>query len=420
MVLSPKDQSCCPRCRASLEGEGEYLRWCPQCNWNAEAEQPDRPDGWIERRYRVFGKRLGDRLLSGLMMQTGEDGLVPRWSMPVILALLLSSVLLLVAPLIAVTGILVLALHWPEPLYLVLGAVMLFAAFVLRPRLPSARKHVVQSMSDFPALEAVCVRVSTAKGISPIGRVVIESDFNAWVMQTGARQVPLLGIGVALWSILTPQEQVALLAHESGHLRNRDPLRGLVTANAVHVLDTWDYLLGHDRLNTMDGLTTIGYIPFAVMRKAVAALRHVLLTLTFLESQRAEYFADALARQVAGHAACISLMRKMSYDAHLSKAAEKTYYSGDQRGRGLIATFGAIAAALPSSEIERLRRIGEAEGSRIDSSHPPTASRIRFLAHAPAQPSVTMSEDESGLISKEFAPYIERMSERLMAQYFED
>jgi Zn-dependent protease with chaperone function len=354
------------------------------------------------------------------MAQTGEDGLVPKWSAPILLALMFSAVLLMAAPLLAVAGVLVIFLHWPETLYSVIGAVLLLSAFVLRPRLFATRDQTARPISDFPALEAVCGKICAELGIAPLTEVVINDDFNAWVTQWGLRRTPRLGIGLTLWAVLTPQEQVALLAHECAHLRNRDPLRSLVTANAIHVLDTWDYLLGPDRLNCMDGLTALGYIPFALARKVVAALRYVLLALSFQESQRAEYFADALARQVAGQEACISMMRKIPYSAHLRMAAEKTYYSGDHKGHGLIENFSTLAAGLPSSETERLRRIGEAEEARIDASHPPTASRIRFLEHFPAPPRVTIDVSEAEAIAREFAPFTARMSERLMSLYFAD
>lgn len=163
----------------------------------------------------------------------------------------------------------------------------------------------------------------------------------------------------------------------------------------------------------MDGL-------MSVVAWMTRGLRKLLAGLLFIESQRAEYLADHLAAKVAGSVAVAGLLRKLGLAHNLKAVAERAYYSGDTDGRTVIDSFRAFVASVPAREMERIKRADERENARIDSTHPPTAMRIRFMeSRGPAIPSVILDEAQSAAIDVELHTLNERLSMKIMGQYFD-
>src|SRR5205823_3116489 len=94
-----------------------------------------------------------------------------------------------------------------------------------------------------PALAALIERVRAAEDAPVLDGVVIGGMFNASVSQVGWRRRRYITVGLPLMTVLDPQERVALLAHEIGHLVNGDPARGGVTGSALATLREWYILI---------------------------------------------------------------------------------------------------------------------------------------------------------------------------------
>jgi Zn-dependent protease with chaperone function len=223
-----------------------------------------------------------------------------------------------------------------------------------------------------------------------------------------------------LWTSLIGQERVTLIGHELAHRANQDPARTMIVGNGLLGLDRWTYLLTPPQRSTEGVAELAVHGLMFVLSKMTRGVRMVLATLLFIESQRAEYLADHLAAKVAGSAAGISLLHKIGLGCNLKAVVERVYYGGDSDGRSIIEAFRAFASSVPTREMERIRRANEKEDARIDSSHPPTAMRIRFIAARNVDsPAVTLDDAHSAAIDAELRQLSERLSMTLMDKYFE-
>ncbi|MEU4608189.1 M48 family metallopeptidase [Kribbella sp. NPDC023972] len=152
-------------------------------------------------------------------------------------AYLLSAILLL-APLLALAAGIALLLYY-RPLWLSapLALVAFGVVLLFRPRahkLPSDAQLVTREQA--PVLYGVLDRIAAAVGTPTIPAVVVDTEPNLWFARAGWRFRPVIGIGLPLWAGLSPQEQVAILAHELGHGRNGDARHGWVIGGAQSIL----------------------------------------------------------------------------------------------------------------------------------------------------------------------------------------
>ena len=135
--------------------------------------------------------------------------------------------------------------------------------------------------------------------------------------------------------------------------------------------------------------------------------------LSYLDQQRAEYLADALAARVAGMGAMVSLLRRTSL-ADL----------GERELMGLSGQFRRDGTELFSHLAEPLRRMDtpearaalarmEAELIAVDGSHPPSRFRIGFVeAVGPSEPAIRLDRAEAAAIDQEMAPHAGRVADR--------
>ena len=211
---------------------------------------------------------------------------------------------------------------------------------------------------------------------------------------------------------------MALVAHELAHRANGDPGKGWIIGSALGTLDQWRYLLEPVSYGEVDLGLTIAHLIMRPLGALVAALQRLLVSLLYMDGQRAEYLADLLAAKIAGGSACLSLLHKMRLAENLKAVTERVYYRGDTDGRSVIEAFGAFARAVPEREKERIKRADDKEEARIDASHPPTAYRIRFInSRNLEQPElIRLSDEGSARIDEELRPLFARYSMMIMDQ----
>lgn len=189
-------------------------------------------------------------------------------------------------------------------------------------------------------------------------------------------------IGYPLWLILTPQERVALLAHELAHSRNGDARHGLVVGSALH------------SLHELRVVTSFGWQPgggvsalitaclLAILGVPVRALIFLLELLLNRSSQHAEYRADEMQAQVAGSAAAVSLLDVLITRTH--SVSDFLASSTVAVGTGnLWAALRSHLDAVAETELERHREFARAERTGVDTTHPPTYLRIRRVLALP-------------------------------------
>jgi heat shock protein HtpX len=143
---------------------------------------------------------------------------------------------------------------------------------------------------------------------------------------------------------------------------------------------------------------------------------HVLANLSWRDSQRAEYLADSLAARVGDTHAVLSMLEK----SHLADTFRVTLQRAtlNWENQDLFAEVRKSVAAVPARELERIRRIEQKGNSRLDTSHPPTALRVKLLkAHPVAEPQVVITQADYDQIERELAVARERVQEKLVNAY---
>ena len=258
--------SFCLNCKVALPFDKGFAVWCHECGWNVNPDKPDAESSRLGKIYERFGAVQGARLLTELLAQN-EDDLRPRWTISVISAFAISLCVLISGSLLGLLGLYLLICYWPSVWAIVAGGLLIATAIILRPSLPRRPKRLL-SKSEAPQLFQLIDRVAQSLGIPTVNDVELTHDFNAWVTQTGIGRRPCLGIGLPLWFALSKQEQVALIGHELGHLCNHDPVRSLITGNAINNLSIWSYLFKVDDYQNSDLWTLLAGIPFSFLAKS--------------------------------------------------------------------------------------------------------------------------------------------------------
>ena len=117
-------------------------------------------------------------------------------------------------------------------------------------------------------------------------------------------------------------------------------------------------------------------------------------------SQRAQYLADYRAAQVAGTSAVLDVLDALHLDATVELVTQRTVATSTQAT--LFADLRQRVAALPSRELERLRRVARLEESRLDATHPPTGLHIALLEARPVQaPTLSLSALQGRALQEE-------------------
>ncbi|HSB69216.1 MAG TPA: M48 family metallopeptidase [Candidatus Methylomirabilis sp.] len=253
-------------------------------------------------------------------------------------------------------------------------------------------------------------------------RRVINEDFNAAFGRVGWRQREVLYMGLPLWAILENEERVALIAHELAHGVNGDPVRGFFVGSAAAALARWYTLFRPDRIwDESKGIAGLPAVPFNIAMLMLANLAWIaavaLSHLLWRDSQRAEYLADRLAASISGTGPSRSLLRKLHYGETFALAIHRAVVSQGARS-DILDNLRELGLKAPPREVERVTRVQQLEGSRLDATHPPSAYRIELLrAHYVAHPKVEFPPPEFEAVEKELLPFRNSVQLKLEDKY---
>ncbi|AUG76971.1 hypothetical protein CFP65_2116 [Kitasatospora sp. MMS16-BH015] len=428
----------CPECAEALPDSGHHTSWCPACEWNLSpaAAQPYRPPREQRRQARAERKEQSrrtavrsrvEKLYGALATDPGARGGGAAFGTLLLATLVHLSTLSLFA------GSLTALALGPLPLRVLglIGAALVTIA--LRPRLGRLVKdNSLLSRADAPALHGLADRVAAALGTRPVHAIRVTGAFNASYGRVGLRRRSVLSIGLPLWHVLTPQQRVALLAHELGHAVNGDARRGLWLGAALDTLGAWIGLLrpDHSRARRFgrrrawgpeQGIAHIAELATKLIFGLFAELARLVLALldrlTTRSGQAAEYRADASAATTASTEAALGMLETLLLDTsartvitRFRNTPAKAHRAGthpQQQSADLWTALADQLAAVPPLERERLLRVSARELGAVDVSHPPTYLRMRMLALRPvaaAEATVVLGTAESARVEEELAP----------------
>jgi heat shock protein HtpX len=193
--------------------------------------------------------------------------------------------------------------------------------------------------SNDAALRAMVGAVHAMSGLggdAPKVYIIPSDEPNAFAAGTKASVV---AVTTGLLELLSPRELRAVLAHEIGHVRNRDMARslgaGCMVAGLGFAMTIGDYLVHSERSDRRrsrgkkskndkkddGGLGSLGLILYAsgAITQAMGTL------LRMMHSRTAEYAADAFAKSIGAGADLASALEKLEAShAKVTKRDEKT------------------------------------------------------------------------------------------------
>ena len=389
-----------------------YIAWCHSCAWNLRPHTPEPVPGRLGALYRRAGIRAGRGMLDRLI---ASGSLEPRMTPARASAYVISAAVILAGAVLLIGGIVLIVLAFPNPALVVLGLLAAGVGWLMRPRFGRLERELRDDAlprAGYPHLFGLADEVTGALGTPRVDTILLTSDFNAWFGTFGLRRRRVLALGAPLLAVLSPQQRVALLAHEAAHGANGDARRSLVVGGAVGALAELGDLLDPPR-GEGSGTFVVFAVVFWPLSRLVYAIAYALFLLLQRDAQRAEYQADDLGARVAGSEAALGSLEALHFGHLVAPTARRA--GAGLRPEEALRDLAAVAAALPGRERERLRRVAELTASRLDDSHPPTAFRIeRLRARRNASPLVVLDEARAAALDAELAQGGPRMSARLV------
>jgi Zn-dependent protease with chaperone function len=269
------------------------------------------------------------------------------------------------------------------------------------------RKHA-------PTLHRMVDRLVTDLGAPRPELIVFDFSWNAAVVRVGVRQTRVLILGVPLLLALTPQQMVALVGHELGHLKYEDGRRGLLLQPARTTFGRLARLVKppHHAAYLNRGINPflapllawqlIGGAAFLVLWTVHAAVNAAISA----QDRAVELRADRLAAQAAGTTAALEMLDVMAALANLSgymqRHVDKEQAAASWR-RFMRAVHEREAALRPAR-----RQLSIRTESSLFASHPAPGRRYQWLSTQPERPVGLLVEEAAGAsIEREIAPYAE-------------
>jgi heat shock protein HtpX len=405
---------------------GATRPWCPVCEWGPgewdPAMAPYRGTRLLSRWGFRRGRALDDRLLLELtrdpeqLLRTSPG---QWWLMGV-------SLLIVVLGGGCLWGLVWVwaGQDWPVGVRLLASLVLLALVAALFPaplHVPKATRIPQDQGLEFRRLVD---QVAAAVGTRSPDAIVVDMSFNAGVARFGWRQQTLLVIGAPLWAMLPPPARLSVLAHEFGHLVNKDPMRSVLTlpartfgARAVAATggrDPWRRAFaGVDNAawygGGIAGLLVHGTM--AVVNTVAATVQLLVDSVAMPDSRRAEYLADLKARQVAGSTAFVASSERLL----ISQGIWQDLWDWAPRMKPSELGEAIERSALHRTHEIPLLRQATLRTSDLWSSHPAESNRIALVETLPRiGPSVDVSQERWETIDAEMSGWYTHIHHTLL------
>lgn len=411
-VMSWTNDQNCPLCGKPLPPAGSYPTWCPACEWGIP-KPAEEDQGFFRSLVNRWSARQAEALfrqVSGTAVERPGWGLARLASYALAMVIHLSSMALLVAGVWLVVAI-------PTVVTVILAIIALLLAFQLRPRLGSFRAlRDVRYRDDAPVLFGVLDQVAAVAGAKPAHGVVADGKWNASYSSVGWRRRRVVTLGLPLWDALSADQKVAVLGHEFAHGVNGDARHGVIVGTSLATLARLYSLLTPDpllraRLRATRGTyEQIGQLVQLPLRWVIVSVFTAQQLITLRASQRAEYYADAVAARIASPASVAGALDLIvtgrdTYEMVMQRrAGRKSYPDGRTSYPDFRDELRTALAAVPESELERRRRVRDHALPHVTDTHPPARLRIKMLRSLPpGKASVSPTDAQEDKIRAELA-----------------
>jgi len=224
------------------------------------------------------------------------------------------------------------------------------------------RMHHARAVDEASAPELVRLVARLAENAAipmPAVYVIEEAQPNAFATGRDPEHAAVAAT-TGLLDMLTTEELAGVLAHELGHIKNRDTLTMTITATiagAISMLANFAFFFGGNRNN--GGL--IGSIALAILAPLAAALVQMAI------SRTREYSADRAGAEISGH------------PLWLASALEKI------EGAARRIPNPAAEANPATAHMFIINPLSGAGADNLFSTHPATANRIAALREIAAE-----------------------------------
>jgi Zn-dependent protease with chaperone function len=270
---------------------------------------------WFWDRIRLADQRAGYRS-DVLLARSAAPSPVTRDGFVLLGAV--SAVLLLSMMVLAVTGLWLVVVGGPF-FPLVFGLLLIGLAVLIRPRFARLRPLLKNSYrlrsGERPTLDMLIDRIATEIGAPKPDVLLFDFRWNASVVDTGVlRRQRVMVLGVPLLLALGPQEVVALVGHELGHLKHFDARRSLLTQPARTTFGRLGRLVRPPLVSAMDtgiGFHLVGLFLWQTIGGALVlffyAIHRKLNAIAARDDRTVELRADEAAAYAAGTDAALRL-----------------------------------------------------------------------------------------------------------------
>ncbi len=413
----------CPECGSMVPVHAQYVTWCDQCNWNIQPLKLEKTANVFESMYDSLGRHQSQQLFDKLQKQ---GTLKPTLTFSKVLAFFFASLIYLLLIFFFVLGVKLIFQGWGDILRVVtifLGILSLAFVFASVPR-PVKIKRPVAAKASYAHLYKLVNDIARNLGSEPIDKIVITPAFNASFVRVGWMRKRVVVLGYALWSVLSDQERVALIAHEVAHNVNGDQSRRFFIGSAIGVLATWYVMLIPDQLINTSSIIGLLTIPFNFLLYGLAKLVSYcalgLAHLLWRDSQRAEYLADYLSAKLAGTEAALDALKKPYFSGTFSMTVQNVTLNWERDGKDMFSELKRRIDEVPERELERIRRIAMIEDSRLNVTHPPTPLRIEMLRSQPVtSPEMEIDSIDFDAVEQEFVSIRDNLAKELRMNYLQ-
>lgn len=407
----------CPRCGALMPTSPQFTTWCDQCEYNIDPikENEEQPSAY-ERIY----SRLNHKLGKSLFEQVKQEKLFkPHLTVGLVLAYVIAALVYLISFGCLALGLWMIYRSPINPMAWIFGGALIGIAYESRPRINKLPESII-SRADSPTLFAVTDRLAQVMGSPPFAHIAVDLEANASYARCGLKSESVLTIGAPLLSYLTAGQISSVLAHEMAHGINGDTLRSWFLRTAVSTLFTVSDLIRPETILPSGSIFAYLMVPFLLIMAGISEvlifIARLLLTLTFRQSQRAEYYADYLEATTAGVANSLSTFDAFEF-CHTYYWSLSRAYNNRQIADPIQHFIDSVKSMHPR-EVERLKRLSLRPTSHLETTHPPTVYRVEMIKKMPINtPSFAVSEDEAEQIRKELSERTKRQMNDLLGRY---
>ncbi|MFF5288265.1 M48 family metallopeptidase [Paractinoplanes globisporus] len=414
----------CPSCETALTAspdttDPDAAPWCGACEWNLEHAADDPRLSWFARRMARSDRRAGfashRELVESAELSSVGAG-VHRFLVAVSAVLMLLLVALLV-------GGLWLVVFGGAPGPIAGGLVLLVIALLLRPRFTRLKRLLTSSYrvarADAPTMFLVIDRIADGLGAPRPDVLLFDFGWNASVVAIGPRPRRALVLGVPLLLTLAPQEVVALVGHEMGHLKYADTRRLVLTSPARTMFGQVSRAIRPPMLVApelgLNPFLAVGLVAWQLVAGAVSLLlftAHLGINRAASRDDRTvELRADAMAAEAAGSAAALRLLDLLAILPKLPGFLQHYVPKGEA-----AATWRRMLRTVREREaVTAWRQLSIRTNASLLSAHPAAGRRHQWLAAQPAMEAlVVLSDGEAEALEKEIRPYAEALHRTML------